>query len=127
MASNKKGKRVLSRDQILKSNASGRRVFVAMPEWGDGSDDAGVYVIAMTLAAREEWRALCEKFPGDSSQVQASFISFVTVDESGQRLFTVDDVEALKTTGFGAAARIFEAGQKLNRFGESTVEELEKN
>jgi hypothetical protein len=49
------------------------------------------------------------------------------VDEEGNRLFTVDDVAALKKKSGLATVKVFRVAKKLNGLGADDSEEMEKN
>ncbi len=109
----------LTRDAILAAQdlVTGA---VEVPEWG-----GTVYV--RTLSAGESLalqEAVAEK-RGLAPVVE--FVAAVTVDENGRRLFTADDVEALKAKSVSALMRVFDAGARLNVFTRHDAEDLEKN
>lgn len=63
----------------------------------------------------------------DLADFRTSLLVLATVDENGERIFTLDDISWLKEKNAEAIERIFEVASKKNGFAKKDVEELEKN
>jgi hypothetical protein len=120
--------KALNRDEVLSVNDM-KIEPAPMPEWGDG---VGVYVRGLTGMERDEWDN--RSFRVEDGRVMARenknaiafFCSMVICDESGARLFSESDAEALGERSSEALLRIFRIGQRLSGLGEAVVD-LEKN
>lgn len=121
---------MLSRDQILKHKDLKTEV-VNVPEWG-----GDVIVSTMTGHARDAWefevvaarkKAERDNKPFVMSNLRASLVARVLVDEDGQRIFSDADIEALGKKSGSALDRIYEVATKLNHLTKSDQEELTKN
>jgi len=101
---------MLSRDDIL--NASDiEMVSVDVPEWG-----GTVNVKMMSGHERDAFEAsIAGK---EMVDFRAKFAVAVLCDESGEALFTPQDIKVLTKKSAVALDRVFEAGKKLNRIGE---------
>jgi hypothetical protein len=116
----------LTRDQILAAPDLKTEI-VAVPEWG-----GEVIVRMMTAAERDDFESKLFIGEGDKRRVnQANFrarlCSICLVDDSGDRLFKVEDVDALGRKSAAALERVFEAAQRLNGMGEKAVDAAKKD
>lgn len=115
----------LSRDAIL--SASDSKVEpLAVPEWG-----GTVYIRTITGGERDGVEYALSKDPATGRYRQDNFRAYfamlVLCDESGSRLFKLQDIPALAKKNGAALERVVEAALKLNRFSEDDVEEMTKN
>lgn len=99
----------LTRDQILGLQDS-RIDRVAVPEWGG---DVCVRVFSGADRDRVEAFLVAHK-DGHPSGFRALIVSLAACDESGKRLFTAEDVDALGEKNGIALDRVFTAAAKLN-------------
>jgi len=118
---------LLNKDQILE--ASDLQTFsVSVPEWG-----GDVQIRSMTGADRDEFESSLVKVDAagnrspDMSNHKAKLVAMTLVDESGNRMFTHDDVARLATKSSAALNRVYEAAQKLNGIGAAAESNAEKN
>lgn len=116
----------LSRERILGAVALPQQV-VDVPEWG-----GSVLVQGMTGAQRDDFEQSIVRMHGkktdvDMRNIRAKLAAQCIVDESGERLFTDEDVQALGKLSAGALDRVFEAAQRLSGISSNDMEELEKN
>lgn len=114
--------RLLDRAAILgASDVQSERVEV--PEWG-----GHVYVRAMTGTDRDAWEQMLVK-DGKSNvdNARAKLVVVSTVDEDGNRLFAVEDVELLGRKSGAALTRIAAVAQRLSKLSVADLEEAVKN
>jgi hypothetical protein len=118
---------VLGRDAILAVDDL-RRQTVSVPEWG-----GEVIVRSMTGTERDELEGIIASQANSASasarlrNFRALTVSLCAVDESGNRLFTLEDVEALGKKSVAGLQRVFAAAQVVSAMTENDVEELVKN
>ena len=63
----------------------------------------------------------------DLTNMRARLVGLTVIDETGQRLFTDEEVDLLGAKSGAALDRVFAVAQKLNGLSGTDVEELEKN
>lgn len=98
---------------------------IKVPQWG-----AEIDVIALTGEERARLIAGATDSKGeiDSDKLYYGVIVTMAHDpETGGRLFTDDDIPALKKKNGAAIEKIARAGFKLAGLGQPDMEELEKN
>lgn len=114
---------ILTRDQILgaKDRITER---VEVPEWG-----GDVLVTTISGAARDRFEAAIIAADGqtDTTNMRAKLVAACVVDEAGDPLFTIEDIEALGRKSAAALERIVKVSQRLNRIGSAEMEELKGN
>ncbi len=99
---------LLTRDAIL-ARADLPRESVEVPEWG-----GAVLVATMTGAARDEWEQQLVAAGRSMQNVRAKLVAATAVDESGARMFSAADVEALGNLSSAALDRVCQVAQRLN-------------
>ena len=114
---------ILNRDQIL-SIADLKTELVEMPEWG-----GSVYVRGMNGAERDKFEGSLVEQRGkerkvNTANIRAKLASLTICDESGKRLFSEADVQAISQKSASALQRIFEVAQRLSGITDADVEEL---
>lgn len=121
---------ILNREAILQSSDL-KTETVSVPEWG-----GEVLVKGMSGTERDAFEAgnILRKdkngkpgFELNAVNIRARLCSLCIVDETGKRLFTDTDVEALGRKNAAALHRVFEVAQRLSGLTKADVEELEKN
>lgn len=101
---------------------------VDVPEWG-----GTVRVSVMTGEARDQWdQGLVTvdakgKAKANMGNIRARLVALTVVDETGQRLFTAEDVAELGRKNGAALNRVFEAAQRLNLLRAQDVEQAKGN
>lgn len=100
---------------------------VDVPEWG-----GTVRVRAFSGRERDAFEASLVRGDGkdrkvDLTNMRARLVALTVVDESGQKVFTQDDVDLLGAKSGAALDRVFSVAQKLNGLSGADVEELTKN
>jgi hypothetical protein len=110
----------LSRDQILSANDICREE-VPVPEWG-----GSVHVTVMSGVERDAWERELQTLGRENflTNLRARLAVYTIVDESGQRLFTKDDVEQLGKKSFVALTRVCDVAERLNRLSPAAMEDL---
>jgi len=96
-------------------------------EWG-----GTVRVRAFSGRERDAFEASLVRGDGkdrkvDLTNMRARLVALTVVDESGQKVFTHDDVDLLGAKSGAALDRVFSVAQKLNGLSGADVEELTKN
>ena len=114
---------MLSREEILSKNDLKKEV-VTVPEWG-----GDVYVSEMTGEARDAWeQGLISK---DESRrmknIRARLVCATVVDETGKRLFTDSDDEAVGKLSAYVLDKLCKTAQKLNGLTSEELKEAEGN
>ena len=117
---------LLSKTAILAANDL-KSEDVEVPEWG-----GAVRVRSFTGRERDAFEASMVRGEGrdrkvDLTNMRARLVGLTVIDETGQRLFTDDEVDLLGAKSGAALDRIFAIAQKLNGLSGSDVEELSKN
>ncbi|WP_186183748.1 hypothetical protein [Burkholderia gladioli] len=111
---------MLTRDQILAARDLETEV-VHVPEWG-----GDVRIGVMSGKAREILMdSLAEQQP--LSRFQALMLASTIVDDAGTPIFSADDVEQLRGKSTEVMVRLVEVAMRLNKIGQTAVEEAEKN
>lgn len=113
-------RKVLTRDDILGAKDLGME-WVDVPEWG-----GGVYVKILTGRERDawEWRTFRQK---NKATTRASLVAECAVDENGNKLFSLKDVQELSEKSAVALDRVFEQAQKINGLAKVDVDAITKN
>lgn len=114
---------MLTRDAILGADDL-KREAVDVPEWG-----GQVLISVMTGAARDAWEQSIAGKGGrpDVSNIRARLVAACAVDESGARLFTDADAEALGSKSAAAIERCAKVAQRLNGLTAEDVEAAKGN
>ncbi len=100
---------------------------VEVPEWG-----GAVRVRSFTGRERDAFEASMVRGDGrdrkvDLTNMRARLVGLTVIDETGQRLFTDEEVDLLGAKSGAALDRVFAVAQKLNGLSGADVEELSKN
>ena len=100
---------------------------VEVPEWG-----GAVRVRSFTGRERDAFEASMVRGEGrdrkvDLTNMRARLVGLTVIDETGQRLFTDEEVDLLGAKSGAALDRVFAVAQKLNGLSGTDVEELSKN
>ena len=117
---------LLSKTAILAANDL-KSEDVEVPEWG-----GAVRVRSFTGRERDAFEASMVRGEGrdrkvDLTNMRARLVGLTVIDETGQRLFTDEEVDLLGAKSGAALDRVFAIAQKLNGLSGSDVEELTKN
>lgn len=115
---------LLTREQILDADDLEYRD-IEVPEWG-----GTVRISTMTGRARDRYEAsLFQEKSQDASydNLRARFLSYCLVDEEGNLLFSVGDLEELGRKSSAALGRVFDAASDLNATSQEGMEEVAKN
>ena len=116
------GVMLLNREAILSVKDTHQEV-VHVEEWG-----GSVCIRAMSGAERDDFRAAIEGT--DTSLVgkyEAPLLALTLVDEEGKRLFTIDDVEALRAKSAKVLDKLTQIAMRVNGMSEEAQEEAAKN
>ena len=100
---------------------------VEVPEWG-----GAVRVRSFTGRERDAFESSMVRGEGrerkvDLTNMRARLVGLTVIDETGQRLFTDEEVDLLGAKSGAALDRVFAVAQKLNGLSGTDVEELSKN
>lgn len=115
--------KILTRDDILKiSDIQIERVSV--PEWG-----GDILVRSMSGTERDQFEASMVEQRGKNRRynlqnIRAKLASLTICDESGERLFTEQDVKELGKKNATALQRVLIVAQKLSGITDEDVDEL---
>ena len=117
---------LLSKTAILAANDL-KSEDVEVPEWG-----GAVRVRSFTGRERDAFEASMVRGEGrdrkvDLTNMRARLVGLTVIDETGQRLFTDEEVDLLGAKSGAALDRVFAIAQKLNGLSGADVEELSKN
>lgn len=130
---------ILTRDQILNSKDIETKA-VSVPEWG-----GEVLVRALSLKEANEWRkSMLKPVPtvdkkSGKTTIDLQFdqqlaemanvwmVSIAVVDESGNRVFSSADIEALSGKSLAPIARIVETVMEISGLNQKAADDAEKN
>jgi hypothetical protein len=107
----------LTREQILASRMNRKPVLLEVPEWG-----GDVYVRVMSAA---DQAILSDGVK--PAELPIHVILHCLVDESGDRILTDEDAEALAKEDFPVIMRVFAFVAKLNGLSTKELEEAMEN
>lgn len=120
---------MLTRDDILQAQDMTIEK-VEVPEWANGkAKDAFVYVRNMTGKERDAFEKTIVQQRGKKSVVnlenfRAKLFVHSVCDESGELLFTDQDIEALSAKSAAPLQRVFDVASRLSAISGRDVEEL---
>lgn len=116
-------KKLLSREAILGADDI-KKTVVEVPEWG-----GNVILGMMTGEARDAFEQSVNSGDGGPNiiNIHERIVVLTAIDESGNRLFTEEDIVALSKKSAAAVRRCALAAQKLNALTQAAVEELKGN
>lgn len=117
---------ILSRDDILKARDIATEV-VPVPEWG-----GEVIVSGLSGAERDAFEESIlimrqKKVSYNLDNIRSKLCSLGIKDESGARIFSDSDVEALGRKSAAALDRVFTAIQRLSALSPEDIDRLQKN
>lgn len=105
----------LTKEQILAADDL-KRIPVDVPEWG-----GKVYVTELTGAERGQFEMLMVGSDGKAKPIgeylpimKAQLVGRTLVNETGERIFTNEEVDALAKKNSQVLERIFKVAEKLN-------------
>lgn len=116
----------LSREDILSAKDLDL-TRVEVPEWG-----GYVFVRTLTGAERDAFEASVIDPRSRTPKmlmvnVRAKLASLTVCDDTGKRLFTEEDIEALGGKSASALQRVFDIATEINALTDKDVKSLEKN
>lgn len=117
---------ILTKDQILSTNDKHREP-IPVPEWG-----GDVLVRRLTAKERDAFEDSMYVTRGKKTErnlrnFRARLAAECIVDETGAKMFSREEVEALGDKSAVALTRIVKACMRLNGFEDDDVEDLTKN
>lgn len=117
---------VLNRAQILAPRELETEV-VNVPEWG-----GDVIVRALTGTERDQFEAGFIKEGGKQGEMtlentRARLVALSVVDDSGQRLFSIDDIDLLGQQPAAALDRVFFVARRLSHLSNEDLAALVKS
>jgi hypothetical protein len=113
----------MTRDEIIDVQDL-KRVEVPVPEWGDGRS---VYVREMSAIEREEMESLADTDGKVRGNTMGRVAAMTICDVDGNRLFTLDDAQALGSKNIAALKRVFDAAVGLSKLTNKEMEKIEGN
>lgn len=124
--------KALTRDAIL--DADDKRLDpVEIPEWPDENGNPGiVYVRSLTGTERDHYEQSTMAMRGSTvipklEHARARLIVLTACDETGERLFTTDDVRALGRRNARPIERLFDKAREMAGLTAQDLEELVGN
>ena len=120
----------LTKDQIL--SCQDRQIEkVLTPEWGE---DGHIYVLSLTGKERDRFEAgsvLKDRKSGEydvkMDNLRARLVTMTACTESGELLFSRDDVKQLGQRNAAVISRIYDVAARLSGITKQDLEELVKN
>lgn len=127
-------RKILNAEEIFVSQDLPRQ-WVPTPEWkpaGTNGIDCGVFITTLDAAEKERWEDEITNAAGktDSSKigvVMASAIARSCVDENGERIFSMSQVDRLSKKSGVVVTRLWSVFRQLNVMTDTDVGELAKN
>lgn len=119
-------KKILTRGQILEAEDLEWQD-LNVPEWG-----GTVIVRGLTGKERDQYEAGILRMRGKNAQLnlqnaRARLVVMGTIDEEGEPVFTMKDVDALGDKSAAAIERIASAIQRLSGLAEADVQQMVEN
>lgn len=116
------GTRVVTRDLIL-GLVDRKPVAFPVPEW-----EITIWLRPLSSAERSEWETRIRRADIKAPSVNArELLAVLTIsDEEGNRLFTVEDIEALSEKSGAALERIGMRAAEINALRPEDIKELAK-
>jgi hypothetical protein len=118
---------MLKKEDILAAQDLKTEV-VNVPEWG-----GDVTVRAMSGTARDAWESSMVLVDDEGKRrpnvdnLKAKLVALCMVDETGQQMFTLDEVGHLAGKSALALDRVFQVAQRINGLGFAAEAEATKN
>lgn len=111
---------LLSKEQILQADDR-KRLVVEVPEWG-----GEVILATMTGTDRDALEQWTTTNKGDWRGIRARLLSVCLIDESGRRLFSDAEVEALGAKNGAVIDRLCTLAKEVNRLSDQDLEQMGK-
>jgi len=121
------GKKLLTKAEILQVQDI-RALDVEVPEWG-----GCVRINVMNGTERERFEMWAQSKVGpdgksaDVSDVRATLLSLVLVDDKGERMFEASDVKAISGKNGAVLSRLADQAMRVNGLTKESAEEMRKN
>ena len=118
---------ILTKDQILEASDL-KSEGVDVPEWG-----GSVLVRTMTGADRDAFEeSMITVLPNGMmtskiSKMRAKLVALTVVDEAGNRVFDISDIDRLALKSAAALERVSDVAHRLNGMGPAAEAEAVKN
>lgn len=117
---------ILNRAQILAPRQMATET-VSVPEWG-----GDVVVRELTGAERDQWEGSFIRIEDGKREVnyeniRARLVALSVVDESGDRIFDLDDVGVLGQQPAAALDRVFMVARRLSHMTDEDIQKLAKS
>jgi hypothetical protein len=117
----------ITREMILSANDIQRET-VPVPEWGE---DAEVTVTTWSAKTRDEFDIIVRDQIAQGNQdksIRCLYVCLSVIDEeTGERLFELDDLEAMEKKNQAPINRIFQAVTRLNPVSDQSITVAAKN
>jgi hypothetical protein len=104
----------LSRETIL--GMMPPKEIVPVPEWG-----GTITITAMSIVDRLDYERWAGSLGKESTEDIAGLLAFTIVDDSGHRLFTVEDIKTLEKQSAAVILRLNKIALRLNKLGDAEV------
>ena len=105
------------------------RVWVPTPEWtpaDTNGDECGVYVTTLDARQKEKWETDLQNMRNEGTGM-ASALALSCVTETGDRVFTTQDIEKIADHSGLVVGRLWQVFRALNIVTDTDVSELVKN
>lgn len=122
-------RKVLTADEFFVAGKL-KREWVPIPEWpSQNGDEAGVYVAELSAVDSECWEdeVTDDKGRPVAGRVMVNALARAVVDEAGNRLFTPEQIEQVKTNSGKITGRLYRVFKRLNVVTDDVVEGAAKN
>lgn len=115
--------KLLKRSEVLEAPDL-KHEDVPVPQWG-----GAVRVRMLTGAERDEFRKMAAEFEDGIPPVRfaSMLLALSCIDEDGERMFTVDDIDALEAKSAGSIDVPAAVSMRLNGFGAQAMADAQKN
>lgn len=109
----------LTKDSIL-AVTDRKIVEVQVPEWG-----GSVFVRSMSGAERDAFEF--DQLANPKIHIRSRLVAFTACDETGQLLFTLQDMEQIGKKSCKPLDRLFEEAVRLNKISKEDIEDLKND
>ena len=120
---------ILTKEQILVATDTSIET-IEVPEWGGSVQMrtlTGKERDAFETAIQRRTKIIGKNTRIDLTELKVTLLALTIVDETGNLLFSQEDLEALNSKSAKVINDLFEVAQRMNGLGDDAVEELQGN
>lgn len=117
----------LTQAQILAANDLKLKA-VEVPEWPDANGKPGiVYIRVMAVGERDAYEVAWKRANGTPDDFRTIYLARVLCNDKGERLFSDNELQLLKTKSGRVCHRLWDEAMKHNNIDEEDIKAAAKN